>query len=399
MIDFGWALRTARGANPSSMPAILASSAADCGASDVVVYLVDFGRTVLEVMPDLLRHGPTPPSEAVATTMAGRAFSDQKVLVADRGASFRVWVPIVEGSDHTGVIALTLPRTDEALLTACEELGILAGYLIAVHARCTDVYSFYRCRRDMSLAASMQWDLLPPLVLHAGGLSVAGLLEPAYDIGGDCFDYSLNGDFLDLAIFDAVGRGLAAAHIASLTLSSYRHARRERLPLAKIHENLGTTIAQAVRHEFATGIVGRIELTSGIFSWVNAGHPLPLLIRAGRVVRELQCVPTPPWGVAGRRPTVAEEQLEPGDCLLLYTDGITEARSHGGEFFGVERLIDSMNRYSAESLSPEEMLRQLVEIVRTFQEADELHDDATAMLVRWDGSPNNDVPERSHETP
>ena len=381
------------------MPAILARSAVDCGASDVVVYLVDFGQSVLEVMPDLSRRGPVPPSEGVATTMAGRAFTSQKTLVADRDGSFRVWVPIVEGSDHTGVIALTLPRTDEPLLTACEELGILAGYLIAVHARYTDVYSFNRRRRNMSLAASMQWDLLPPLVLHAGGVSVAGLLEPAYDIGGDCFDYSLNGDFLDLAIVDAVGRGLEAARIASLTLSSYRHDRRNHLPLASIHENLGTTIAQAVRHEFATGIVGRIELSSGIFSWANAGHPLPLLFRAGRVVRELQCVPTPPWGVAGRRPTVAAEQLEPGDCLLLYTDDITEARSPSGEFFGVERLVDSMNRYSAESLRPEEMLRQLVEVVRTFQQANELHDDATAMLVRWEGSPNSGVPERSHKMP
>ncbi len=393
MIDLTGALRMARGANPASMPAILARSAVDCGASDVVVYLVDFGQTMLEVMPDMSSLGPTPPSEAVATTMAGRAFTDQRVLIADRGDSIRVWVPIVEGSDHTGVIALTLPGQDETLLRACEDLGILAGYLIAVHARCTDVYNFYRRRRDMSLAASMQWDLLPPLVLQAGGVSVAGLLEPAYDIGGDCFDYSLNGDFLDFAIFDAVGRGLAAARIASLTLSSYRHDRRDCRPLAKIHENLGTTIAQVAKNEFATGIIGRIELPSGIFSWTNAGHPLPLLIRGGRVVRELPCAPTPPWGVAACHPTVATEQLEPGDCLLLYTDGITEARSLGREFFGVDRLIDFMNRYSAESLRPEEMLRQLVESVRTFQEVDDLHDDATAMLVRWEGAPNNDIPQ------
>ncbi len=374
------------------MPAILVRSAADFGASDVVVYLVDFGQTVLEVMPDLSRPGPPPPSELVSTTMAGRAFTDQTVLVADRGSSFRVWVPIVEGSAHTGVIALTLPQPDEALLAASEELGILAGYLIAVHARCTDVYDFHRRRRDMSLAASMQWDLLPPLVLRANGLSVAGLLEPAYDIGGDCFDYSLNGDFLDLAIFDAVGRGLAAARIAALTLGCYRHDRRERRPLAKIHENLGTTVALVVRNEFATGILGRIELPSGIFSWTNAGHPLPLLIRAGRVIRELHCEPTPPWGVAGLHPTVATEQLEPGDCLLLYTDGITEARHHDGEFFGVERLIDFMNRYSAESSRPEETLRQLVASVRAFQEVDDLRDDATAMLVRWEGSPTNVLP-------
>ncbi len=392
MIDLGWALRTARGANPSSMPAILARAAAGCGASDVVVYLVDFGQTTLEVMPDLLRDGPPPPSEAVGATMAGRAFTDQKVLVADRGDSFRVWVPIVEGSDHTGVIALTLPSNDDTLLEACAELGILAGYLIAVHARCTDVYNFFRRRQAMSLAATMQWDLLPPLVLHVRGLTVASLLEPAYDIGGDCFDYSLNGNFLDLAIVDAVGRGLAAARIASLTLSSYRHDRRNGQPLATIHENLGTRIAQECeKNSFATGIVGRIELSSGIFSWTNAGHPPPVLIRHGRVIGELQCRPTPPWGVTGREPTVATEQLEPGDCILLYTDGITEARTRGGEFFGVERLVDFMNRHCAQSIRPEAMLRHLVASVRTHQGVDDLHDDATAVLVCWEGSPVDDI--------
>ena len=374
------------------MPTIVAKTAADSGASDVVVYLVDFGQTTLEVMPDLSREGPTPPPEAVATTMAGRAFTDQKVLVAERGDTSRVWVPIVEGSDHTGVIALTAPTSEEAVLEGWAELGILAGYLIAVHTRCTDVYNRYRRRHAMSLAASMQWDLLPPLVLHSDGLTVAGLLEPAYDIGGDCFDYSINGDFLDLAIVDAVGRGLAAARIASLVLSSYRHDRRDHLLLAAIHENLSARIVEGCEaHSFATGIVGQIDLRTGVFSWTNAGHPPPLLIRAGRVIGELECAPTPPWGIPGRDPTLATQQLEPGDYLLLYTDGITDARTRTGEFFGVERLIDFMNRYSAESLQPESMLRQLVNGVRTHQGVDDLHDDATAMLIRWERSPNHDA--------
>ena len=390
MLDFSWALRMAAGANPSSMPTILAKTASDGGASDVDVYLVDFGQTTLEVMPDLSREGPTPPAEAVATTMAGRSFTDQRVLVADRGDCYRVWIPIVEGSANTGVIALTVSTIDDAGLEAWAELGILAGYLIAVHTRCTDVYSRYRRRHSMSLAASMQWDLLPPLVLHATGLTVAGLLEPAYDIGGDCFDYSLNGDFLDLAIFDAVGRGLAAARIASLTLSSYRHGRREQLPLSVIHENLGASIKEGCEpFSFATGVIGQIDLRSGVFLWTNAGHPPPLLIRAGRVIAELQCPPTPPWGIAGHTsiaPTAAVQQLEPDDYLLLYTDGIVDARTRSGEFFGVERLVDFMNRYSAESLRPEAMLRQLVEGVRHHQGIDDLRDDATAMLVRWEGA-------------
>ena len=170
-IDFGRALREARNANPAAMPDILARSATAFGATDLVVYLVDFSRTVLEPMPNGLVHADAPGSEELATTMAGRAFNDQQIVTAHRHDHVRVWIPVVEGSDRTGVIALSLPRVDDDVLAACVELGIVAGYLIAVHARSTDVYDSYRRRRSMSLAASMQWDILPPLVLAAGGVS------------------------------------------------------------------------------------------------------------------------------------------------------------------------------------------------------------------------------------
>lgn len=386
-IALGRALRLARNANPASMPTILATAAAEFGATDLVVYLVDFGQEVLQPMPDRSGEPSSLGPEAIATTMAGRAFTDQNIHVAERDDGVRLWIPVLEGSDHAGVIALTLPRADERIIETCAALGDLAGYLIAAHARCTDLYHVYRRQRSMTLAASMQWDLLPPLVLKASGISIAGLLEPAYNIGGDCFDYSLNGAFLDIAIVDAVGRGLDAARLGSLTIGSYRHDRRDGHSLTTMHNNLESLIAgQYDDCSFATGLLGRLGLDNGVFSWTNAGHPPPLLIRQGHVVGELRCDPTPPWGVGNREPSVRRDQLEPGDCLLLYTDGITEARTLSGDLFGVDRLIDFMNRHAAESLRPEEMLRKLVANVREYQGIDDLGDDATAVLVRWDGT-------------
>jgi serine phosphatase RsbU (regulator of sigma subunit) len=384
--DFGLALREARNANPAAMPDILARSATEFGATDLVVYLVDFSQTVLEPMPDRSVHAEAPGTEALATTMAGRAFIDQQIVTADRHGDVRVWIPVVEGSDLTGVIALSLPSVDDGLLAACTELGIMAGYLIAVHARSTDVYNLYRRRRRLSLAASMQWDILPPLVLTAGGVSVAGLLEPAYDIGGDCFDYAVNGSILDFAIMDAVGRGLDAARIASLAISNYRHDRREGRSLAAMHASLGSLIS-AVQEDstFVTGLLARIDLESGAFTRTNAGHPLPLLIRQGRVIQKLRCPPTAPWGVFTSEPLMTSDQLEPGDCVLVYTDGITEARAPDGEFFGVERLIDFVDRHAAESLRPEEILSRVVASVQDHRGSDDLGDDATALMVRWDG--------------
>jgi serine phosphatase RsbU (regulator of sigma subunit) len=389
-IDFGLALRSARGANPASMPEILAKAAAGVGATDLVVYLVDFGQTMLEAMPDRAAHAEVPVTEPVATTMAGRAFLDERIVTADRDDGVRVWVPIMEGSDHTGVVALTVATVGDATLQSCDELGILAGYLIAAHARCTDLYNLYRRRRRLSLAASMQWDLLPPLVLKTDGVAIAGLIEPAYDIGGDCFDYAVNGPFLDFAIIDAMGHGLASAGIASLAMGCYRHDRREGQSLTVMHTNLGSTIAaQYPDISFATGLLARLELDTGTFTWTNAGHPLPLLIRNGQVIAEMRCQPTPPWGLDPREPKMATERLEPGDCVLLYTDGVTEARPSAGEFFGVERLIDITNRHASDLLTPERVLRQVVEAVREHRGFEDLADDATVVLVRWDGSANS----------
>jgi serine phosphatase RsbU (regulator of sigma subunit) len=384
-IDYGLALLSARDANPATTPQILANSAAAFGATDFVVYLVDFGQTLLEPMPDHSAHAELASTEAVATTMAGRAFIDQQVITAERDGGVRVWAPIVEGSDPTGVLSFTLPAVDDGLLRTCAELGILAGYLIAAHARATDLYNLYRRRRRMSLAASMQWDLLPPLVLKAGKVTVAGLVEPAYDVGGDCFDYAVNGPVLDVAIIDAMGHGLGSAVISSLAMGCYRHDRREGRSLEAMHTGLATTIASRYSdHSFATGLLGRIDLEGGSFTWTNAGHPRPLLIRNGQVVSELVSKPTPPWGISGANPVVATVNLEPGDCLLLYTDGVTEGRTGDGEFFGVERLIDLTNRYASDLVRPEKLLRQIVARVREHQ-SDELGDDATVVIVRWDG--------------
>ena len=385
-IDFGEALRAGRDANPASTPDILARAASSIGATDLVVYLVDFGQTVLEPMPDHSAHSEVAVTEAVATTMAGRAFTDQHVITASRDDGTRVWVPIVEGSDHTGVVAFTVPNADDHVLRSCRDIGILAGYLIAAHARRTDLFNLYRRRHKMSLPASMQWDLLPPLVLHAEGIALAGLIEPAYDVGGDCFDYAVNGPVADFAIMDALGHGLGSALISSLAMGCYRHDRREGRSLVAIHDSINTTIrAHYDDYSFATGLLGRIDLDTGVFTWTNAGHPRPLLIRNGQVIAELKSTPTPPWGVADASAAMASEALEPGDCLMLYTDGVTEARTPDGAFFGLDRLIDLTSRHASDLLRPEVILRHLIASVRDHRGEDELDDDATFVVVRWDG--------------
>ena len=390
-LDIARALRAVAGADPTAVPAAVAGLAAELGATDVVLYLVDFSQTTLVPVGDgsageLVRSDVA--SEDVGTTAAGRCFLEQAPLTLDKGGVLRVWVPVVQGSERTGVLALTVAGVPGEVVPACEELGMLAGYLIATHSRGTDHYQRCRSRRALSLAASMQWDLLPPLVLRTSRLSLAALVEPAYDIGGDCFDYATDDVTLDLAVMDAMGHGVPSALTAALTVGSYRHDRRERRPIEEIHANLDRAVAaHTVQPAFSTGQLARVDLATGVMSWTNAGHPLPMLVRGGKVVRELDCPPTLPWGLGalaegGATVTVATEALEPGDAVLFYTDGVVEAESPGGEEFGVGRLADVVGRAASDSLEPESIARLVVRSVLEHQ-SDLLVDDATLFLFRW----------------
>src|SRR5688572_3625948 len=98
-MNLGHAMRVAQGADPASVPDVVLRIATELGATDVVVYLVDFAQATLEPLPGRATHSELPSSEAVASTMAGRAFVDQRPALAERSDGVRVWVPIVEGSD------------------------------------------------------------------------------------------------------------------------------------------------------------------------------------------------------------------------------------------------------------------------------------------------------------
>ena len=388
-LDLGPALRAAQLADPGSIPDVLLAVATDLPATDVIVYLVDFAQMSLEPIPARATHPDVPAHEEVAGTMAGRAFVDQQLVTAERDDGVRVWTPIVEGSDRTGVLALTVPVVTDDVLVACEELGLFAGHLIATQARATDLFNLYRRRRALSLAASMQWDLLPPLVLKTARVSVACLLEPAYEVGGDCFDYALNGSVFDLAVVDAMGHGVGSALTASLAIGSYRHDRREGRSLEDVHANLDVALETHRPNSFATGHLARIDVDTGSMSWTNAGHPCPLLLRGGRVIGELACAPMVPWGMGALTghdtdAIVATDALEPGDAVLFYTDGVVEAHVPGGDRFGIDRLADLAGQHASDELEPEEVVRRIVRAVVDHQDA-RLADDATLVLVQWKG--------------
>jgi Stage II sporulation protein E (SpoIIE) len=117
-------------------------------------------------------------------------------------------------------------------------------------------------------------------------VALAAILEPAYDVAGDSFDYAINDDILHLAVIDAMGHGRNAAMLATLAICDYQHARRANTGLADLYGQL----YEAIHHQFGpeqfvTAQMMRFDAPTGRLQWVNAGHPVPLLIRDHRVIQ------------------------------------------------------------------------------------------------------------------
>ena len=140
---------------------------------------------------------------------------------------------------------------------------------------------------------------------------------------------------------------------------------------------------------YVTAQFGSLDIPSGVLTWVNAGHVLPMLVRNGSFAGELACSPSMPLGLGGRVVEVATEPLQPGDRVLFYTDGITESRSPDRSFFGRERLADFLVRAALERIPLVETARRLSANVLEHAQ-DGLDDDATLLLIEYRGAASPD---------
>jgi Stage II sporulation protein E (SpoIIE) len=385
-LNYSAALDHTSTAAPYELYGLIKSTAEPLGASDITIYLADFQGVVLQpVLLTLDLDGPIATEEDVASSMAGRSFRTGETVTADRDRAVRVWVPLLERGERSGVVALTVPEVDDAILADCRRLGIFAGLIVRSFARATDLMHLRRRRRPMSLAAGMQWDLLPPLTVRCAQALACGRLEPAYETAGDAFDYAINDRHMDAAIFDGMGHWVGATMLSTLAVGAYRHARRDGDPPGEAYAAIDKAlIGQYEGEAFVTGILARLTLDGGQLEWTNAGHPAPLLLRGHQVVRELQCEASLPLGLGGPCLEVATEHLEPGDSVMFFTDGMVEGRSPMGEPFGVERLTDMWEQQSASGQPPEEILRRLATAILDFN-GGKLRDDATLLLLCWNG--------------
>ncbi|WP_432501502.1 PP2C family protein-serine/threonine phosphatase [Kineococcus arenarius] len=370
-------------ATAGQVPQAVAEAARTLGWT-AVLHLVDHEQRLL--VPAPLSGVPARRPQAVDTTLAGRCFRSVEPTVSAAGTP-GVWLPVLDGADRLGVLEVALPEGvdlhDPVVQERCRLLAHLTGHLITAKRPYGDALDQLMRRRPRTVASELLHQLLPPLTFACEGLVVSGLLQPAYDVAADAFDYDVVDDTAHLAVLDATGHDLAGTILAAVALSAYRNSRRSGHGLYDSAGAVDELIAEHGRGErFATGVLAELELSTGRLRYLNAGHPAPLLMRDGKVVKELGQGHRILFGLGDGQVSIAEEWLQPDDRIVFYTDGITEARDRDGGFFGLDRLADHLRRAAAAGLPAPETLRRIAHDVLDRQ-GGVLQDDATLLIAEW----------------
>ncbi|MFE1553758.1 PP2C family protein-serine/threonine phosphatase [Streptomyces sp. NPDC058734] len=368
---------------PHLVGPLVAETVARMGGRGTQILLQDYGQQQLVPLPagGVAAGDPQP----IDGSEAGRCFLESRPVEVLTPDGMRVHLPLLDGGDQVGVLAVTLDGIDDDTRRLLRRIAGLVADLLQTKNGYTDLFFRTRRREPMSVAAEIQWSLLPPLSMVMPHVAVAGVLEPAYAVAGDSFDYALNDDVLHLAMVDAMGHGLDAATMATVAIGAYRHARRISIELSEIYLFMDRAVAEQFDPDhFVTAQMMRLDTATGRLQWVNAGHPAPMLIRAHRVVRRLDSPTTLPVGFGGAQPQVSAVALEPGDRVLCFTDGLIEEHKSGQEQFGEEQLIDWVNQLEQADHAIRTVARDLSHTLKRAR-GDVTSDDATLVLVEWRG--------------
>ncbi|MFE5934890.1 PP2C family protein-serine/threonine phosphatase [Streptomyces sp. NPDC056470] len=320
----------------------------------------------------------------IDTSLAGLAYRTQQVQRSRDGGT--AWLPMIDGIERLGVLMVTAPSLGDALLRRSETLAGVAALLVVSKSSHSDLLVEVERMRAMTVQAELLWAFLPPRTIGTAEVTSSAVLEPAYDIGGDTFDHSLDERGLHLTVMDSMGHDLASGGASAAGLAACRATRRSGGSLTDIVTAIDRILDQWFIDRLMTAVVAHLDTSDGRLTWINCGHPPPLLIRQGRVLPQvLARDPDLPlgWGfVTEFPPTEHSQRLQPGDRILLYSDGVTDARSPDGDLYGEERLADTVIRATAAGDPAPEALRRLILGLRQHQ-GHKLRDDATILLTEW----------------
>ncbi|MEU6812819.1 PP2C family protein-serine/threonine phosphatase [Streptomyces sp. NPDC046831] len=353
-------------------------------AEAVEFLMADYGLTVLQPVADSPHAGRPMP---VHGSPAGRAFGAQEPFVEERGdGRVRVFLPVTVRGDRLGVLCVTLTASAhaDAQLGDLVEAARALGHEIVVADRDTDLYMRSRRKDRLTLAAEMQWQLLPARSCSAPEYALGAQLQPAYAIHGDNFDWSVSADRLMLYLTNGMGEGIEASLLTSLGINALRNARRAGLPLA----DQAALADQAVYGHYhgrahLSVLMLELELSTGRMQVVDAGSPRMLSVR-DRAVTAVSLEQQLPLGMFEETDYVSQEfQLRPGDRLMFVSDGVYAVAAPGGEHYGERALTRAIA--SAGLLPAAEVPAAVLRELNGHRGSAEPDDDALVVCLDWFG--------------
>ncbi|MEU6394079.1 SpoIIE family protein phosphatase [Streptomyces sp. NPDC046939] len=373
-------------ADPRNLPLDLTTTVARCskalGLQGAVIYLADLQQRQLAPLNEV---APTLPIDG---SLAGWTYRTESLRVEESDlGGMTAWLPLVDGAERIGVLAVRSPAIEPLTLRRGRTLAHLCAMMITSKRAFKDTYVRRARTKPMQLPAELLRAYLPPRTIGTTDAVSTAVMEPAYELGGDAFDHALTESALHVGIMDAMGHDLASGLTTVVSLAACRNARRTGADLPDLLESVDAALSRWLPEQFCTAVLAQLDLATGGLRWVNCGHPAPLLIRDERVVpHAMERDTDPPLGspaaFSSTPRRVHEMDLQPGDRVLMYTDGVTAARTRGGGELGLDRFADYVIRATAAGELAAETLRRLIHSIVDVPD-NRLRDDATILMFEW----------------
>ncbi len=365
-----------RAASPDRLPEVVADHLRrSFAAGRVEILLADLTLTGLWPLIDA--------DGAAGGPLVQRCFGSQQPVVDSVAGTLRVHLPVSVWGERLGVLLLETTLLSDGELV--EQLALVADdFAIALRAseRDTDRYHAARRRARLTMAAELQWDLLPGRSLGDERFLVAGQLEPAYSVNGDHFDWSVTGDRLTVTVLNGFGDGLQAALLTTAAVNAMRNARRSGAGIVEQAELASDAIWSSnggVAH--AETLLLEIDLVHGDVEAVDAGSPKAMIARDGEV-RPVSLEQQLPLGMFGEiRYETQHFLLQPGDRLLVVSDGVHAAAPEGRAAYGELGLLNALRRTRLQPAT--EAVGTVIRSLRDYHSGSDLADDAVAVCLDW----------------
>ncbi|MGW4840228.1 PP2C family protein-serine/threonine phosphatase [Streptomyces globisporus] len=360
------------------------------GALAVDLLLADYAMTELQPV-GVLPHTRAP--VPVSDSAPGRAFGAQEPhCVHDRSAStVSAHLPVSVRGDRLGILSVKLPAAEgegpsRQVLADLQHCADALAHEVVVAERDTDLFLQARRAERLTLAAEMQWQLLPGRSCARPEYSLGGQLEPAYAIFGDSFDWSASADDLYVTVSNGMGEGIDAALLTNLCVNALRNARRAGLSLSdQAYLADQAVYGQHRGDQYLSTLLLRFHLPTGEVEAIDAGSPRMWRVRKG-VVEPVELEAQMPLGMFEDTDYIAQRfRVEPGDRLLFISDGVYDALSPAGEKYSNRALAASIN--STRLLPAPQVPRVMLQELLGHRGSGPAADDSLVMCLDWHGAP------------